>query len=115
MEARRERIAEMAKMLLPCVEDCRRKEQRFKNLLLSSYILFAFLGGYLVHENTRPINTNEYTILSSMIYMRAQENNTTPALIADELTKLYHVQTLQNLKARNWNDALNYLASRHPI
>lgn len=113
MEARRERIAELARMLLPCVEDCRRKERRSKNLLLSAYVLFAFSGGYLVHENTRPINTNEYTVLNSLVFMQAKERNTTPELISEQIAKQYKVERLQNLKARDWRDAVNYLAHEH--
>lgn len=115
MEARQQRIAEMAKMLLPCVEDCRRKERRTKNILLAAYVMLAFAGGYQVHENTRTINTNEYTILSSLIQMCADEKNTTPELITQELTKQYHINRLQNLRARNWNDVLNHLASERHI
>jgi hypothetical protein len=112
MEARRERILEMARMLLPCVEDCHRKERRTKNVLLSTCILFAFLGGYLVHENTRTINTNEYVILKNIIHMSAEENKHSSQFLTDEVTRLYQVDSLQDLRARDWNDALHYLAYR---
>ncbi len=113
MEARRERITEMVKMLLPCVEESRRKERIAKNTLLICCLLFAISGGYIVHENTRTIDTNEYTILSSVIYLCAAEQNTSPHDITQKLVKDFNIHDLQDLKAKHWNNALRYLAARH--
>ncbi len=115
IEARRERIVEMAKLLLPCVEECRRKERLSKNILLFSCILFALAGGYLVRENTRPINSNEYAILSNLITLYAQESKDTPEAVSTALNTQFRIDHLQDLKARHWNDALNYLALKRKI
>ena len=110
MEARQQRIAEMARMLLPCVEECRRKERTSKYILFVTFILLAIAGGYFVNEQTRPINSNEYAILSNLTMLHAQERNTTPEVISKSLHEKFYINHLHDLKARDWNDALNYLA-----
>lgn len=112
MEARRQRITEMVKLLLPCVEESRRMERIAKNTLLICCLLFAITGGYIVHENTRTIDTNEYTILSSVIYLSAAEQNTTPENVTWQLAAEFHINHVQDLKAKYWNDALRYLATK---
>lgn len=115
MEARKERIAEIAKMLLPCIEECQRKERLSNKILLFSCILFAIAGGYLVHSLTRPISSSEYAILNNLIVLYAQETKTSPEDISAALYKKYDIEHLQDLKARNWNSALNYLATKPKI
>lgn len=111
MEARQERIAELVRKLLPCVEQCRRKERLFNGIIVFVLITYMMLGGYIAQELNRPIDSNEFIILSSIISLQAQANNEKIHSLTDKLLSRFHIQNLQDIKARDWSDALKYLAT----
>ena len=112
MEARQQRIADMVRDLLPCIEACRRKQRTAKGIIAVSLFCYALFGGFLLREFTRTINTNEYTILNSVIALTAQENKSTAMDIAQEASAQFQITQLEDLKARQWNDALKFLANK---
>jgi hypothetical protein len=112
MEARQQRIAEMVRNLLPCIEECRRKQRMANSIIIGSILCYAMLGGLLVREFTRTIDTSEYSILSSVIALTAQENKVTANDLVHEVSTQFEIAELEDLKARHWNNALKYLANK---
>ena len=112
MEARQQRIADMVRDLLPCMEACRRKQRMANGIIAASIICYALFGGLMMREFTRPINTNEYAILNSVIALTAQENKSTAIDVTQELSAQFQISQLEDLKARQWNDALKFLANK---
>jgi hypothetical protein len=113
MEARRERIIEMANDILPCIEQYQRKRRISKHILLICTFCYVLLGGFVVVELSRSINGDEYVVLNKLIMMTAKEAKTTPAAITDRLNSQFHIERISDLKARKWSDALQYLSTLH--
>jgi hypothetical protein len=111
MEARKQRIADMVKELLPCIDQCQRK-QRISNIIITvSIIFYISIGGFILRDISRPIDSNEYAILSRMIDLRAQESHTSTHAVTTDLMMQFRIEQLQDLKGRKWSDALKYLTA----
>lgn len=115
MEARQQRIADMVKSLLPCFEECRRKE-RLANIILIAAVLSFLIGwGYMLRDYNRPIDINEYTILTNVVALSAKETRQSPAIVTQSILARYHIEQLQDLKSRQWRMVLQYIAERQAM
>ncbi len=112
MEARQQRIADMVKNLLPCFEECRRKERLANIVIIAAVFSFIVGWGYAVRDYNRPIDVNEYTILTDVIALSAKQNHQSPDVITQSILGRYNIEQLQDLKSRQWRMALKYIAER---
>lgn len=113
MEARQQHIADMVKSLLPCFEECRRKERLANLILFATAFSFIIGWGYMLRDYNRPIDINEYTILTNVIALSAKETHQSPGMVTQDILTRYHIEQLQDLKSRQWRMALQYIAERN--
>jgi hypothetical protein len=109
MEARQQRIESMVKNLLPCIEACGRKERAAKVLITITLILYALFGGYMFNELNRTIDYNEFVTLNGIVEITAQHKHVATTEITTAILTHYHIDTLQDLKARHWHKTLKML------
>ncbi len=112
MEARQQHIADLVKNLLPCFEECRRK-QRIANFLIATCTLSFIIGwGFVLRDFNRPIDINEYTALTNIIELGARNNHVTQNQMTQSICARFHIEQLQDLKARQWSTAVKFLAEQ---
>lgn len=111
MEARRQRITDLALGLLPCIEDCQRKKRMANMIVTVSIVVYALLGGYVFNELNRTINYSEFITLSSVIESSARQKSVPVETLTHAMLSHFQVDALQNLKARYWHDALSYVTA----
>ncbi|NDE90366.1 MAG: hypothetical protein EB059_04400 [Alphaproteobacteria bacterium] len=115
MDARRQHIEDLVRNLLPYVEEYGRRQRAATIIINASVLCYIMLGAFLIYNYIRPINTNEYTILNSVIALSAQEAHATPLKITNDLLTQFHINQLQDLKSHQWNEALKFLAIQKPL
>lgn len=114
METRQERIAALARDILPALEPVNSNKK--PQAAIKYYVFFLLFGcifiiGYHLGECLKPINYDEYMTIHAMIAAKSGNQLAQQQELTRSLMQHFHIHALHELTSRQWSAALEYLAN----
>jgi hypothetical protein len=115
MDPRQENILRLARAILPRSNSHagappQRWGDTFMTLLNVCLLMGALGSGYFLRECIRPLNYYEFITLHNMVESAAKREDVSIAKVMSRVEIRFGVTTLQELKAHQWKDVLEYLS-----
>ena len=110
MEARQQHIADIARHILPFVEEQEQKGKLLKVFHHCMLLVFTVFLTWSGAQYLRPISYAEEKSLRMLLEYSAMKRSVPVAVETKQLLEHYQIERLADIRAYQWNDAVSQVA-----